>query len=89
MLVRVNPVDLVELRGYGEQMLAYTKFDLAADTQRRAHENIERVVDRAFGGVFDRDDAKIGDTVSLSEGRPRSKRKAWELVSVVERARVR
>ena len=34
-------------------------------------------------------DAKIGDTVSLAEGRPRSKRKAWELVDVVERARVR
>ena len=34
-------------------------------------------------------DARIGDTVNLSEGRPRSKHKAWELVSVVERARVR
>ena len=34
-------------------------------------------------------DAKIGDTVNLSEGRPRSKRKVWELVNVVERARVR
>jgi small subunit ribosomal protein S17 len=34
-------------------------------------------------------EARIGDTVSLSEGRPRSRRKAWELVDVVERARVR
>jgi small subunit ribosomal protein S17 len=34
-------------------------------------------------------EAKAGDTVSLSEGRPHSKRKAWDLVSVVERARVR
>ncbi len=34
-------------------------------------------------------DAKIGDTVNITEGRPRSKRKAWELVDVVERARVR
>ncbi len=34
-------------------------------------------------------EAKAGDTVNLSESRPRSKRKAWELVDVVERARVR
>ncbi len=34
-------------------------------------------------------EAKAGDTVSLSECRPRSKRKAWELVSVLEQARVR
>ncbi len=34
-------------------------------------------------------DAKAGDTVNLSESRPRSKNKAWELVDVVERARVR
>ncbi len=34
-------------------------------------------------------DARIGDTVNLSEGRPRSKRKVWDLVNVVERARVR
>jgi len=34
-------------------------------------------------------EAKAGDIVTLSECRPRSKRKAWELVSVVERVRVR
>ena len=34
-------------------------------------------------------EAKAGDTVTLSESRPRSKRKAWELVSVIETARVR
>ncbi|NNL18943.1 MAG: 30S ribosomal protein S17 [Boseongicola sp.] len=34
-------------------------------------------------------EAKAGDTVTLSECRPRSKRKAWELVTVVEQARVR
>ena len=34
-------------------------------------------------------EAKAGDTVTLSECRPRSKRKAWELVNVVEQARVR
>ncbi len=34
-------------------------------------------------------EAKDGDTVTLSECRPRSKRKAWELVNVVELARVR
>lgn len=34
-------------------------------------------------------EAKAGDTVTLSECRPRSKRKAWELVTVVERVRVR
>ena len=34
-------------------------------------------------------EAKAGDIVSLSEGRPKSKRKAWDLVNVVERARVR
>ena len=34
-------------------------------------------------------DAKAGDTVNIAEGRPRSKRKVWELVDVVERARVR
>ena len=34
-------------------------------------------------------EAKAGDTVSLSECRPRSKRKAWELVTVIELARVR
>ncbi|MFK8017378.1 MAG: 30S ribosomal protein S17 [Gammaproteobacteria bacterium] len=34
-------------------------------------------------------DAKAGDTVSLSEGRPRSKNKVWELVDVVEKSRVR
>ncbi len=34
-------------------------------------------------------EAKAGDTVTLSECRPRSKRKAWELVNVVELARVR
>jgi len=28
----------------------------------------------------------IGDTVRITSSRPRSKRKAWELVSVVERA---
>ena len=34
-------------------------------------------------------EAKAGDIVALSEGRPRSKRKAWELVNVIVRARVR
>ncbi len=34
-------------------------------------------------------DAKAGDTVNLSEGRPRSKNKVWELVDVVEKSRVR
>lgn len=34
-------------------------------------------------------DAQAGDTVTLSECRPRSKNKAWELVGVVERARIR
>ncbi len=34
-------------------------------------------------------EAKAGDIVTLSECRPLSKRKSWELVSVVERVRVR
>ena len=37
----------------------------------------------------EKNEAKAGDTVSLSECRPRSKRKAWELVSILEQARVR
>lgn len=61
---------------------------------------IERKVKHPMYGKFVRrttklmahdenNEAKAGDTVTLSEGRPRSKRKAWELVSVIETARVR
>ena len=31
-------------------------------------------------------ECRIGDTVSIAEGRPRSKNKAWSVVSVLERA---
>lgn len=61
---------------------------------------IERKVKHPMYGKFVRrttklmahdenNDAKAGDTVTLSECRPRSKRKAWELVTVIEQARVR
>ena len=29
----------------------------------------------------------VGDTVSIKEGRPRAKTKAWELVEVIEKAK--
>lgn len=31
-------------------------------------------------------DCRLGDTVSIAESRPKSKRKAWAVVKVVERA---
>jgi len=35
----------------------------------------------------EKNDAKLGDTVKIMEARPLSKRKAWRLVEIVERAK--
>lgn len=59
---------------------------------------VERLVQHPVYGKFIRRTTKlhahdedntcqVGDLVSIKQGRPRSKTKAWELVSVIERAR--
>ncbi|ACF13561.1 ribosomal protein S17 [Chloroherpeton thalassium ATCC 35110] len=35
----------------------------------------------------EKNDAKLGDTVRIMESRPLSKRKAWRLVEIIERAK--
>jgi small subunit ribosomal protein S17 len=40
-----------------------------------------------FHAHDDKEDARIGDTVRISETRPLSKTKRWRLVDIVERAK--
>lgn len=58
---------------------------------------VERLVQHPVYGKFIRrttklhahdaqNEGKVGDLVSIRQGRPRSKTKAWELVSIIERA---
>ncbi len=60
--------------------------------------SIERKVKHPIYGKFvkttkkfkahdEKNDAKVGDTVKISETRPLSKTKRWRLVEVVERAK--
>jgi small subunit ribosomal protein S17 len=42
---------------------------------------------KKFKAHDEKNDAKTGDTVKISETRPLSKTKRWRLVSVVERAK--
>lgn len=60
--------------------------------------SIERKVKHPIYGKFvkttkkfkahdEKNDAKVGDTVKISETRPMSKTKRWRLVEVVERAK--
>lgn len=42
---------------------------------------------KSFKAHDETNDAKVGDTVKISETRPLSKTKRWRLVEVVERAK--
>ena len=68
-----------------------------ADQTRRVE--VSRLVKHPMYGKFIRrksvciahdenNESKVGDTVEIIECRPRSKRKRWELVQVVEKSRL-
>ena len=60
LLVRADAHDLLEAMHAAHQVLMDAQLDFAADPQRRGQEHVERVVDRALGGILDRHDAEIG-----------------------------
>ena len=62
--------------------------------------SVERLVKHALYGKYIRrttkvlahdenNECRIGDTVNIAETRPQSKRKAWRVVEIVDRATVR
>ena len=58
--MRADAHDLLQALHAAHQVLTDAQLDFAADLQRRVQEHVERVVDRAFGGVLDRHHAEVG-----------------------------
>ncbi len=62
---------------------------IVVSTERRVQHGVYGKTQKrtsTFVAHDENNDAKIGDTVVISESRPLSKRKRWSLVRIVERA---
>jgi small subunit ribosomal protein S17 len=63
---------------------------IVVSTERRVQHSVYTKTQKrtsTFVAHDEKNEAKIGDTVVISEARPLSKRKRWALVRIVERAR--
>ena len=56
--------------------------------RREMHPVYKKIVQsrRRYMAHDERNDCKVGDTVEIREDRPRSRRKRWTVVRIVERA---
>jgi len=56
--------------------------------RRKRHPLFKKMVKRSkrFMAHDEKDECRVGDTVRIMETRPRSKRKRWRLIEIVERA---
>jgi len=62
---------------------------IVVSTERRVQHDVYGKTQKrtsTFVAHDENNDAKVGDTVIISESRPLSKRKRWSLVRIVERA---
>jgi hypothetical protein len=57
--MRAYPLDVLQPRHASHQVLVDAQLHLAADLQRRTQEHVQRVVDRAFGGILHGHDTEI------------------------------